>query len=192
MALGNLKVADSGAVSYRRPAGNHSVIPQAVLDAAPKTLERQAKLPVKTKSAALGMIVFLLLGLGFGSIFFPRTAIRTTTSTVILPASNASPGVVTEEIITEVFVTDDICVGEVGASTQTLYLSAGTEPPVQASSITGSTTTTLTFINLSTSYYYQNVTITTQGSKGVSITCTMINPHYNTTESINPSCPPCA
>jgi hypothetical protein len=155
-------------------------------------LKRQAKLPIKTKSAALGMLVFLLLGLGFGSVFFPLATTRNITSTLILPASNGSPGVVTEEIITEVFVTNDICVGEVGASTQTLYLFAGTEPPVQASSLTGSTTTTLTFIDLSTSYYYQNVTITTQGSKGVSITCTMINPHYNTTESINPSCPPCA
>ncbi len=93
----------------------------------------------------------------------------------------------TEEVITGVVVTDEICLGVVSTSTQTLYLVSESEPGSMSPIIT----TTLTFSDQSTSTLYQNVTIITQGTNGVSTTCTEINGHYNETQSQGSSCGPC-
>jgi hypothetical protein len=110
---------------------------------------------------------------------------RTITSTTTLPGSNAS-GAVTEEALTEVFITNDFCIDITSTSFETLYLVGGT---LAATTTSGSTTTTLTFSQTNTSTFYDNETFTVQGPNGVSITCTWINAHYNVTQSENSACP---
>jgi hypothetical protein len=140
----------------------------------------QSNLPLDKKALALGMLVFLLLGLGFGSVFFPRTSTQTLTSTTTLTGSPAaattqtvtsttvstttvigsatSYGEVTEEIIVGVVVTNSVCLDMFATTTQTLFLLP--ESLSQPGNLTPALTTTVTFSNMNTTTTYASVTFT--------------------------------
>jgi hypothetical protein len=149
---------------------------------------------MRNEAIASLLVVALIIGIAFGTVLFPRTltltSTQTTTHTVTISTTRTitsssvtnSPAVV-EEVIIQPEVINEICIGEFTNSTSTAYL---TPVSPNASSIGNQTTTTTTetLRAISTVTTYDNVTMVSG-----SITCTLINPHYNVTQSS--TCPPC-
>jgi hypothetical protein len=97
----------------------------------------------------------------------------------------ANPYVVIEEVIIQPEVINAICIGRFTNLTSTAYLIPVSSNAYSIGNQTGETTTTETLRAISTVTVYDNVTMISG-----STTCTLINPHYNVTQS--PTCPPCA
>jgi hypothetical protein len=98
---------------------------------------------VNRKSVALGMIVFLMLGLGFGSIFFPRTVTQTTTQTTTQIATKVTTLTVTTNsslaVVTATAI--NVLVEHVVATCTTI---SGTASIVYVYLVNGETTTITT------------------------------------------------
>lgn len=137
---------------------------------------------MRTKEVGTVAIVLVLIVLSFlvGSLTSRTTT--TTTRTVFL--SSAGSSVVTEEIIVQPEVFNDICAQGGTNATTTLFVA----PFSSLVSVLGNktaNTTTVTLVAVTFATIYNNVTEAVNGT-----TCTLINPHYNATQSV--SCLPCA
>jgi hypothetical protein len=142
---------------------------------------------LKTQVGAV-LVVLVVLVLAFASIAFTNlsqthTVTISTTKTITF-SSVANSHAVIEEVIIQPEVINSICIGQLTNLTSTAYL---IPVSLHASSIgnqTGETTTTETLRAINTVTVYDNATVISG-----SITCTLINPHYNVTQSS--TCPPC-
>ena len=111
-----------------------------------------------------------------------RSALVTysTTRTFTVYSLSGAP-TVTEAVIVQPVIRNEICIIWVTNSTSTAFLA----PIIYSRTGLTTSTTTETFRAASTSTEYENVTEVNNG-----ITCTLTNPYYNSTQSS--SCPPCA
>jgi hypothetical protein len=138
-----------------------------------------------TRVALAIVIAALVIGSVVYLIVLPNNRTIVTTTLFSFP-SGAS--IVTEEIIIEPEVINSICILQSTLTTSTAYVvaansSKGSETDgVQMNTVS---TTTKTFSALSTTTVYDNVTNIIQNVTS----CTLINPHYNVTQSS--TCAPC-
>ncbi len=91
------------------------------------------------KSTVSGMVVLLLLGLAFGSVFFPRTITQTTTSVTTLTITGSSSAIGSYPVVTATVVT--ILVVPVVATCTTV---SGTQSIVYTYAVGGQSTTLTT------------------------------------------------
>jgi hypothetical protein len=129
--------------------------------------------------AVLAILVLALAAIGYSGLGEARVVTTTRTVTVL----SAKSPVITEEVIVQPQLVNEVCIIQLTNSTSTAYVSQvnGTLTSLGGGA---AVTTTETLRALTTATVYANVTEISGG-----ITCTIINPHYNVTQA--PYCPPC-
>jgi hypothetical protein len=142
---------------------------------------------LKTQVGAVVVVLVVLVlafaGIAFTNLSQTHTVTISTTRTITF-SSVANSRVVIEEVIIQPKVINLICINEFTNLTSTAYLIPVSSNTSSIGNQTGETTTTETLRAISTVTVYNNATMISG-----SITCTLINPHYNVTQSS--TCPPC-
>jgi hypothetical protein len=135
----------------------------------------------------IGVIILAAFPAGFGYSYLGKqpniTSTHTTVTYVQISGTNHSLFYVTEVVIVEPAVINDICVLWNTNTTVSTSFILPTEG-INGSNPIGLLTTQTIYQNESTTTVYENVTEVSNG-----VTCTLINPHYDVSQSNN--CPPC-
>lgn len=143
-------------------------------------------------AGAIAVIILVAFASGFGlgtsvqpstSTYTITTFTDTTVTYIQLSGSDHSVFYVTEKVVVEPEVINEICIGRMTNTTvsTTYYLPS---EQINGTSPIGIMTTSTTYLNYTTTTLYENATVIMDSTSR----CTLINSHYNVTQTENKDC----